>query len=54
MKPAVFQPQARSEMHEFPEDVRREFGKAIFDLQKGSKLSMPVSRREKTTEGASL
>jgi phage-related protein len=28
----------------FPEEVRREFGKAIFDLQKGHKLSMPLSR----------
>jgi len=24
--------------------VRREFGKVIFDLQKGNKLSMPLSR----------
>ena len=31
-------------MREFPEDVRREFGKVIFDLQKGEKLSMPLSR----------
>jgi phage-related protein len=28
----------------FPEDVRREIGKAIFDLQKGEKLLMPLSR----------
>jgi phage-related protein len=28
----------------FPEDVRREIGKAIFDLQKGQKLLMPLSR----------
>ncbi|HJX92335.1 MAG TPA: type II toxin-antitoxin system RelE/ParE family toxin [Pyrinomonadaceae bacterium] len=31
-------------MRSFPEDVRREFGKAIFDLQKGARLSMPLSR----------
>ena len=31
-------------MRKFPEDVRREFGKIIFDLQKGEKLSMPLSR----------
>lgn len=31
-------------MQGFPEDVRRELGKAIFDLQKGAKLTMPVSR----------
>jgi phage-related protein/predicted XRE-type DNA-binding protein len=31
-------------LRNFPDDVRREFGKAIFDLQKGAKFSMPVSR----------
>lgn len=31
-------------MKGFPEDVRRELGKAIFDLQRGRKLSMPLSR----------
>ena len=44
MKPAVFHPKARDAIREFPEDVRREFGKIIFDLQKGEKLSMPLSR----------
>lgn len=28
----------------FPEQVRHELGKVIFDLQKGEKLSMPLSR----------
>jgi phage-related protein len=28
----------------FPEDVRRELGKAIYDLQLGHTLSMPLSR----------
>ncbi len=28
----------------FPEGVRRELGKAIFDLQKGGMISMPLSR----------
>lgn len=32
-------------MRSFPDDVRREVGKAIFDLQKGAKLSMPLSRQ---------
>ena len=45
MKPAVFHPKARDAIRDFPEDVRREFGKAIFDLQKGEKLAMPLSRR---------
>jgi phage-related protein len=44
VKSAVFHPKARDAIREFPEDVRREFGKAIFDLQKGSKLAMPLSR----------
>lgn len=44
MKPALFHPKARAVLRSFPDDVRREFGKAIFDLQKSAKLSMPVSR----------
>ena len=44
MKPAVFHPKARVAIRAFPEDVRRELGKIIFDLQKGEKLSMPLSR----------
>jgi phage-related protein len=44
VKPAVFHPKARDLIREFPEDVRRELGKAIFDLQKGSKLTLPLSR----------
>ena len=41
MKPALFHPRARAVLRSFPDDVRREIGKAIFDLQKGVKLSMP-------------
>jgi phage-related protein len=44
VKPAVFHPKARAVIQEFPEEVRRELGKAIFDLQKGEKLGMPLSR----------
>ncbi len=44
MKPALFHPKARVALKRFPEGVRRELGKAIFDLQKGEKLSMPLSR----------
>lgn len=44
MKAAVFHAKARDTIREFPEDVRREVGKIIFDLQKGEKLSMPLSR----------
>jgi len=35
---------ARDAIRTFPEDVRRECGKVIFDLQKGKKLAMPLSR----------
>jgi phage-related protein len=41
---AVFHPKARDAIRGFPKDVRRGFGKAIFDLQKGEKLAMPLSR----------
>jgi phage-related protein len=44
VKPAVFHLKARDAIRDFPENVRREFGKVIFDLQKGSVLSMPLSR----------
>jgi phage-related protein len=44
VKLAIFHPSARAAIRLFPEDVRREFGKAIFDLQKGEILSMPLSR----------
>jgi phage-related protein len=44
VKRAVFHPKARDAIRGFPDDVRRELGKAIFDLQKGEKLTMPLSR----------
>jgi phage-related protein len=44
VKSAVFHPKARDVIREFPEEVRRGLGKAIFDLQKGEQLSMPLSR----------
>ena len=44
MKPALFHPRARAVLQSFPEAVRRELGKAIFDLQKGRKIPMPLSR----------
>ena len=45
MKAAIFHPAARAAIRLFPEEVRRELGKAIFDLQRGEVLSMPLSRR---------
>jgi phage-related protein len=44
VKEARFHPKARAILKGFPADVRREFGKAIFDLQKGESLLMPLSR----------
>lgn len=44
MKPAIFHPAARTAIRLFPEEVRRELGKAIFDLQNGEALVMPPSR----------
>ncbi len=44
MKAAIFHPAARAAIRSFPEDVRQELGKAIFDLQKGAALAMPLSR----------
>jgi phage-related protein len=44
VKAAIFHPAAREEIRSFPAEVRKELGKAIFDLQKGESLSMPLSR----------
>lgn len=44
MKVAAFHPRARDIIRRFPQDVRRELGKAIFDLQAGVNLTMPLSR----------
>lgn len=44
VKEAILHPAARLTIKAFPADVRKEIGKAIFDLQKGEKLVMPLSR----------
>jgi phage-related protein len=44
MKPARFHPAAVEVLRAFPEEVRRAFGKAIYDLQAGHTLAMPLSR----------
>lgn len=44
MKPAKLHLKARAALQEFPEEVRRELGKAIYDLQKGARLTMPLSK----------
>jgi phage-related protein len=44
VKPAIFHPSARETIRSFPVEVRKELGKAIFDLQRGHILAMPLSR----------
>jgi phage-related protein len=44
LKIALFHPAARDALRSFPEEVRRAFGKSIYDLQTGRVLSMPLSR----------
>jgi phage-related protein len=44
VKSAIFHPAAITAIRLFPQDVRRELGKVIFDLQKGETVGMPVSR----------
>jgi phage-related protein len=44
VKLAIFHPAARAAIRLFPEEIRRELGKAIFDLQNGAVLVMPLSR----------
>jgi len=44
VQPALFHPKAREVIKTFPEEVRKELGKAILDLQKGHTLGMPLSR----------
>jgi phage-related protein len=43
VKAAIFHPAARAAIRSFPGDVRQELGKAIYDLQKGAVLTMPLS-----------
>jgi len=44
VKAAVFHPKARRDVKAFPEAVRRQLGKTIFDLQKGHHIGMPLAR----------
>jgi phage-related protein len=44
LKAARFHPGAIDALRAFPEDVRRAFGKAIYDIQSGHTLTMPLSR----------
>lgn len=44
MKAAVFHAAARATIQLFPMEIRKELGKAIYDLQVGESLSFPLSR----------
>jgi phage-related protein len=44
LKPAIFHAKAREIIQGFPLEIRREMGKAIYDLQMGQTLKMPLSR----------
>jgi phage-related protein len=44
IKRIVFHPKAREAIREFPDQIKDEFGQALFLLQQGFKLSMPLAR----------
>jgi phage-related protein len=44
VKPAIFHARARKSIQGFPNTVRSSIGQSIWDLQRGIKLSMPLSR----------
>ncbi len=50
MKEAIFHPQALIALREFPKEARIEIGKAIRDLQRGMRLTMPLSRSMPSVE----
>ncbi len=44
MKKVEFHPKALEILKDFPEKVRSELGQAIFELQRGNQLSMPLAK----------
>jgi phage-related protein len=44
VKAVEFHPDALKTLRAFPVDVRQTIGKALFDLQQGASLTMPLSR----------
>src|SRR3954452_24664539 len=44
VRPIVFHPKAREAIRSFPRDIRDRLGKALFALQIGEQLGMPLSR----------
>src|SRR6476469_4039268 len=44
VKPAIFHAAAQEAIRGFPQQVRRSMGKAIWELQQGVRLGMPLSK----------
>src|SRR5438093_8822411 len=44
VQPALFHPKALEAIRSFPKPARHDMGEAILELQKGSRLTMPLSR----------
>jgi phage-related protein len=44
VRPVVFHPKARDAIRSFPREIRDRLGKALFALQLGEQLGMPLSR----------
>lgn len=44
MRPVIFHPKARDAIREFPRGVRDRLGRALYLLQMGEQLGMPLSR----------
>jgi phage-related protein len=44
MKNVIFHPRAREVLRQLPDQVKDDFGQALFLLQKGYRLPMPLSR----------
>jgi len=44
LRPAIFHIRAREAIREFPKSVRMSIGKAVWQLQAGLRLTMPLSK----------
>jgi phage-related protein len=44
VQPAIFHTKAREAIRGFPREARRQLGEAIFELERGNSLTMPLAR----------
>jgi phage-related protein len=44
VQPAIFHTKAREAIRDFPREARRQLGEAIFELERGNALTMPLVR----------